>query len=90
MRVICGNEFQPSLRDVVYSHCIPNAEALGYCPPVPPGRDSGRGSSWIQAGIGKTSTPLVSAQEDYSFVTHRCELTGEFETISASSFQFKT
>ncbi len=32
-----GHEFQPSLLDLVYSHFAPNAEALGYCRPVPPG-----------------------------------------------------
>src|SRR5882757_8116601 len=38
MGVTYGNDFQPSLRDLVYTGTDPNAEALGYCRPVPPGR----------------------------------------------------
>jgi len=55
------------------SLCIPNAEALGYYRPVPPGRDPRRVSNWIEAGIGMTNTPMVSPQQDYSFVTHASE-----------------
>src|SRR5436309_14055779 len=70
MSVIYGNEFQPSLRDLADSRSAPNAEALGYCRPVPPGRDPRRVSNWIQPGTGKTNASLVSPQRGYSFVTH--------------------
>src|SRR5438552_9953011 len=70
MSVTYGNEFQPSLRDLVYSRSAPNAEALGYCRPVPPGRKSRRVSNGIQPRTSKTIAPLVSPQSGYSFVTH--------------------
>ena len=42
MNVTYGNEFQPSLRDLLYSRLVPNAEALGYFRLVPSGLDSRR------------------------------------------------
>ena len=35
-----GSKFQPSLRDLMHLRSAPNAEALGYCRPVLPGRDA--------------------------------------------------
>src|SRR6266536_5224229 len=67
--VIYGNEIQPSLRDVACLRCAPNAEALGYCHPVPPGRDPRGVSSWIQPRSGQTNAPLLSRQCGNSFVT---------------------
>src|SRR5437867_4314564 len=65
MSVICGNEFQPSLRDLVYSHAAPNAEALGYYHPVPPGLS--RVTSWIRHAMEYLH---LSPQHGYCFVTH--------------------
>src|SRR5438094_322753 len=44
MGVIYGNYFQPSLRGLASLRSAPNAEALRYCRPVPPGRDPRRAS----------------------------------------------
>jgi len=62
MNVIYGNEIQPSLRDLACLRSAPNAEALGYFPPVPPGREARRPSIWIQPRIGDTEAQLVSPQ----------------------------
>src|SRR6266516_191572 len=66
--VIYGNEFQPSLRDLATSRFGPNAEALGYCHPVPPGWEPKRVSNCIQPRIGSSNAPLVSPLLGYSFV----------------------
>ena len=66
MSVIYGNEFQQSLRDVVFSHSAPNAEALGYCPAVPPGLQTRL--QWDTSRSGNTRNLQASPQHRYPII----------------------